>query len=285
MTKNHSSVRNRLAALVLALSLVLAVAGCGPKEITMPSAGHSVADRADILSPETEALVDQYSGALQAATGAQIGVLTLTDTGKAKLSEYAGDAYQAWGIGDAKKKNGALLVLVTGNGGNYWCVQGKGLAKQLPGEEISTLLNTYLEPGFAVSDFDGGVTAFVDALAREMAGAEGVTLSLEQQGTAGFDGARAEKSTVKHLLLLAGLFLVLFVVLLCAALLGVGTRKNLPSRRTPPVRSAAAQAPHAAAPRQAAARSTARRPAARSSRGAHSAAHSSHASRRSGHRR
>ena len=284
MTKNYGSVWNRLAALALALSLVLTLSGCGPKEITMPSAGHSVADAAGILSPETEALVDQYSGALQAATGAQIGVLTLEDTGKAKLSDYAGDAYQAWGIGDAKKKNGALLVLVTANGGNYWCVQGKGLTKQLSGEEIGTLLNTYLEPGFAVSDFDGGVTAFVDALARKMADAEGVTLSLEQQGTAGFDSARAERSAVRHLLLLAGLFLVLFVVLLCAALLGIGTPKNTSRRRNPPARSTS-RTSRAAAPRPAEARrSPARRPA---SHGSHGAAHSGHRSTgsRGSHRR
>lgn len=242
----------RLAALMLTLVLILT--GCaGQPELPNPVKDSSVLDQANVLSDETKMLVNQYSGALQNATGAQIGVLTLTDTGDVKLGKYAQKVFKAWGIGDQDKQNGVLLVLVTGNGGDYWCVQGKGLKKELPSEEISQLLTTYLEPGFASGDFNAGVSAFVEAMSQRVASIEGGTLDLAVQGSAGFHPQqRGSQNASRKLLILGGVFLVLCVVLLCMALL-----KTPASGKKRPAASAKRQNPRAAAHRRSGTRTAA----------------------------
>lgn len=232
MKKNRIS---RLAAVLLAVVLMLTLAGCGSKggDLPRPIQNTGVVDQADVLSDEAEAKVNQYSGALQSASGAQIGVLTVSDIGGEKLGKYAQNVFNAWGIGDAKKQNGVLLVLVTGNGGDYWCVQGKGLKKELSSETIGQLLSSYLEPSFAGGDFSGGVSAFVEALAQSVASAEGVTLDLAVQGSTTFHPEEHGGNASRQLLVLGGVFLVLCVVLVCAALL----KKPAPSKGRRPAAS------------------------------------------------
>ena len=228
----------RLLGLLLALALCLALAGCGQTSdgLPQPIRGNAVVDQAQVLSDETEQLVSRYSGALEAASGAQIGVLTVTDTGRAKLSDYARDVFNAWGIGDKKKDNGVLLVLVTGGSGNYWCVQGKGLEKALPTGDIKLLLDGDLEPGFAAGDLDGAVQQFTQALAQRMASGMGVVLDLETQGDVTFHPERVSEDTNKELLVMIGAFLILAVMLLCIALL------QKPQKRRPGPRPSQASA-------------------------------------------
>lgn len=271
---------SRLTGLVLALMLMLTLAGCGAAGSDLPSPvkDSSVVDQADVLSDDAEALVNQYSGALQSATGAQIGVLTVTDSGEAKLGSYAKDVFKAWGIGDAKKQNGVLLVLVTGNGGDYWCVQGKGLKKEISSDEIGQMLATYLEPGFASGDFSAGVSAFVEAMGQRVASAEGATLDLAVQGSTGFHPQqRGSEDASQKLLILGGVFLVLCVVLVCMALLRKpASGKNRPaaaaSRKKSRPAAARSSAVHAASRHKAAhaaPRRSGSRPASSASRSTH----------------
>lgn len=218
MKRDHIYGLGRLAALVLTLCFALALAGCG-KTVPAPGAGSCVADQAGVLDDETEAAINQYTGALQAACGAQVGVLTVSDTQGGKLSELSKDALKAWGLGDAKKKNGVLLVLYTGGKGDYHCVTGKGLEKTLPSSEIKTLLNTYLEPGFASGDYSGGVRDFTEQVVNRIAAGYQVTLDLNRQGDASVHPERIAKSTTRKLLILTAVFVLIFIATLCMAMM------------------------------------------------------------------
>lgn len=218
MKRDHIYRLRRLAALVLTLCFALALTGCG-KTVPAPGAGSCVADQAGVLDDETEAAINQYTGALQAACGAQVGVLTVSDTQGAKLSELSKDALKAWGLGDAKKKNGVLLVLYTGGKGDYHCVTGKGLEKALPSSEIKTLLNTYLEPGFAAGDYSGGVRDFTEQVVNRIAAGYQVTLDLNRQGDASVHPERITKSTARKLLILTAVFVLIFIATLCMAMM------------------------------------------------------------------
>ena len=121
----------RLAALVMALAC-LAMLLCGAS-FDIPSDSW-VMDDANILSAQTEQYVNERTKVLSDACGAQIGVATVEYTGSLSVEDYAYQLANEWGLGDSKKNNGVLLLLVPvigvkANGARRWLGVG-GLTVQ-----------------------------------------------------------------------------------------------------------------------------------------------------------
>ncbi len=115
-----------------------------------------VGDYANVLSEETEQYIIQQNQALEQASGAQIVIVTVDFLDGMDIEEYAYTIFNEWGIGDAEKDNGLLLLLAIGEE-NYWAVQGKGLEGILSSGILDEYLYEYLEPDFAAADYDAGV--------------------------------------------------------------------------------------------------------------------------------
>ena len=96
--------------------------------VDAPSAGY-VGDYANVLTDETEQYIIEQSAKLDQATGAQIVVVTVDFLDGMTAEEYAYTIFNEWGIGDAEKDNGLLLLLAIGEE-DYWAMQGKGLQKE-----------------------------------------------------------------------------------------------------------------------------------------------------------
>ena len=124
-----------------------------------------VGDYANVLSEETEQYMIEQNQTLAQATGAQIVVVTVDFLDGMEIEEYAYTIFNDWGIGDADKNNGLLLLLAIGEE-NYWVMQGKGLEGVLSSGMLGDYLYEYLEPDFAAGDYDTGVykvfNAFLD---------------------------------------------------------------------------------------------------------------------------
>ena len=84
-----------------------------------------VGDYANVLSEETERYIIEQNQALAGATGAQIVIVTVDFLDGMDIEDYAYTIFNDWGIGDAEKNNGLLLLLAIGEE-NYWAMQGKG---------------------------------------------------------------------------------------------------------------------------------------------------------------
>ena len=143
----------RLAALVMALAC-LAMLLCGAS-FDIPSDSW-VMDDANILSAQTEQYVNERTKVLSDACGAQIGVATVEYTGSLSVEDYAYQLANEWGLGDSKKNNGVLLLLVPGED-DYRCIQGSGLERTLPTSTLSTILRSDMEPNWVKGDYDTGV--------------------------------------------------------------------------------------------------------------------------------
>lgn len=193
----------RAALLVLALALLLtacsrqpsgsssaggagslAASGVTPGGVTVDRT-KAVIDAADVLSDQTEQYVTNLSVALQNSCGAQIGVYTVEYIGNTTMESYCYDLFNAWGLGDADKDNGVLLLLATkestsdGLVGDYYLMRGMGLESQLTSETMSALLNEQLEPSFALGDMDTGTRGITRALAGQLCTIYGLTLDLD----------------------------------------------------------------------------------------------------------
>lgn len=151
---------SRWVCLVLAAVLCLSCAlGAMP---TKPANGY-VADAANVLSSETVSHIVSQNETLTSKTGAAIVVVTVDFLDGKDIDDYATDLFNEWGIGDAERDNGLLILLAIGED-NYYALQGSGLESALPTSKLADYNDTYLEDHFAAGEYDSGVLELFDAL-------------------------------------------------------------------------------------------------------------------------
>ncbi|MDO4740927.1 MAG: TPM domain-containing protein, partial [Eubacteriales bacterium] len=159
-----------LCALLCLAPLVASASVVEPNELFY------VYDGANVLSEDTEAAIVLNNDALYDACGAQIVFVTIRSAGSMQLADYAYKLFDEWGIGSAERNNG-LLVLMEIGAEDYWYLQGSGLERDLPTGDLAVLVNTYLEPDFAVKEYDRGAEKLFRQLFETLTGIYGVNLA------------------------------------------------------------------------------------------------------------
>ncbi|MBQ8111176.1 MAG: TPM domain-containing protein [Clostridia bacterium] len=153
-------------ALRLAVAMVMALALlCAPAlaKTVSPGADFYYLDNANVLSEAVEGEIYFSNKLLNEACGAQIVVVTLDTTGREAIDDYAYDLFNAWGIGDAAKGNGFLLLLAIGDDDYYYCT-GIGLDSSLSRGTLTQYRDDYLEGDFAAKRYEDGVRKFFEAV-------------------------------------------------------------------------------------------------------------------------
>ena len=147
--KRNTITRWISAALCLVLLFALAL----PAAAGVPSRpnGSYVVDEANVLSAQTENSINGSAGSLYASTGAELVVVTVENTGRTDIEDFAEDIYETWNISNA----GILLVLSIGED-DYYALYGAAVTSYFQ-NDISDILYTYLEDDFARGNYDAGV--------------------------------------------------------------------------------------------------------------------------------
>lgn len=145
-----------MLAMILCLSCALAAVPAKP-------ANGYVADAAGVLSSETVSYLVSQNKNLTAKNGAAIVVVTVDFLDGKDIDDYATDLFNDWGIGDAEKDNGVLILLAIGED-NYYTLQGSGLESTLSASTLGDYNYNYLEADFAEGNYDAGVRKLFDAL-------------------------------------------------------------------------------------------------------------------------
>ena len=174
----------RVSALVLAL--VVGAAALCPAALAAASLpdlprDQCVVDDANVLSDSTtQTIIDLNAQLEQSCSGARIGVLTVDYTGNYSTEDYATQAFNAWGIGDAANNNGVLILLVMESpiyeDGDYYVTYGDGFRNTTLESQASALAQT-MENDFAACDYDGAVTTCANNVADTIASVYGVNLN------------------------------------------------------------------------------------------------------------
>ena len=139
-----------------------------------------VYDEAGVLSDQTMEHIDAMNASLFAQTGAQIMVKTVSTTNGQDILDYAIDLGNQYGVGDAERNNGVVMVLAlddlsaSGLPGDYGVVVGDGLTDY--GNTFSSLQYQYLEDDFAAGNYDAGVKKTADAFFDWFADYYGVSI-------------------------------------------------------------------------------------------------------------
>ena len=174
----------RVSALVLAL--VVGAAALCPAALAAASLpdlprDQCVVDDANVLSDSTtQTIIDLNAQLEQSCNGAQIGVLTVDYTGNYSTEDYATQAFNAWGIGDATNNNGVLILLVMESpiyeDGDYYVTYGDGFRNTTLESQASALAQT-MEGDFVNRDYSDAVITCANNVADTIASVYGVNLN------------------------------------------------------------------------------------------------------------
>lgn len=155
----------RLAVLLAALfTLIGSPLAAQPQ---FPELTGRVVDNADILSPEDEAALTAKLEALETQSQRQLVVATIPDLQGYDIADYGYQLGRAWGLGDAERNNGALL-LVAPNERRVHIATGYGLEGYLTDALSALIIQNAILPAFRNGDFPGGIEAGADAIITQL---------------------------------------------------------------------------------------------------------------------
>lgn len=145
------------------LALTLLVCPALADGVLEPPANGYVQDVAGVLERDTVDHIVSQNKKLSNATGAAIVVVTVDFLNGKDIADYALEVFNDWGVGDAKKNNGVLILLAIGEE-DYYVLQGSGLQSVLPASTLGEYSWNYLENDFDNEDYDAGTRKLFDAL-------------------------------------------------------------------------------------------------------------------------
>lgn len=222
--------------MIRSLILLLALAGAWlaaplAAQPVFPELTGRVVDNADLLTPEAEAALSAKLEALEAQSQRQLVVATVPDLQGYDISDYGYQLGRAWGLGDAERNDGALL-LVAPNERKVRIEVGYGLEGYLTDALSSLIIQNQILPRFRDGDFPGGIEAGTDAIIAQL------QLPPEEAAKVAADAGKARESDggfpIGALIWLA--FIFFFFILPIMA--GRGRRRKYRSRGTGPWGSA-----------------------------------------------
>jgi uncharacterized protein len=131
--------------------------------------GTHVHDEADILSQNTIDKLENLLIAYEDSTSNQIAILIIPSLDGDVLEEYSLRVVEKWKLGDETKDNGVLLLIAVSDH-KMRIETGYGLEGVLTDAVCSRIIRNEIAPKFRQNDFDGGVTAGINAIISAIGG-------------------------------------------------------------------------------------------------------------------
>jgi hypothetical protein len=133
----------------------------------MPPLSGRVVDNANLLTPEQETALSARSEALERQTGAQFVIATIPSLGGRPIAAYATALGNHWGLGQADRDNGVLL-LIAPTERQVRLALGTGLAASFADAEAQLIIDRDLLPAFRESRFFDGIDRASQAIAARV---------------------------------------------------------------------------------------------------------------------
>jgi uncharacterized protein len=153
-------------ALIAFLTLVLLLPAIA---LDFPSLSGRVVDEANILDPQTRAVLTDKLADLEAKTTDQVVVVTLKSLQGTSIEDFGVELGRHWQIGQKDKNNGALLI-VAPNERKVRIEVGYGLEGALTDAVSRLIIENAITPRFRAGDFAGGITRGVDDIISVLTG-------------------------------------------------------------------------------------------------------------------
>jgi len=145
---------------------VLLTAMPAPAQNFPPLTGR-VVDQANLLRPEQKVDLDSKLSALEAQSGRQFVVATVTSLDGREIDEYAYLLGRHWKIGDEKRDDGAVMV-VAPKERKVFIATGYGAGGYLTDSVTGRIIREAVLPRFKAGDMGGGIIAGADRVIEVM---------------------------------------------------------------------------------------------------------------------
>lgn len=133
-------------------------------EVIPPAPEHYFNDYANLVSPQTASQLNSTLEDFERQSSDQILVAIYpTMQSDSSIEDYTVRVARAWKAGQKEKNNGAVLFVFVQNRKMFIEV-GYGLEGALPDALCKRIIDEEIEPRFRNHDFDGGLTAGVQAI-------------------------------------------------------------------------------------------------------------------------
>jgi len=160
----------RAAGLMAALLAAAWLAAVGPARAagpTFPRLNGRVIDHGDLVSDTKELALAAKLEALERDTTDQVVVVTVPDLQGYEIEDYGYQLGRAWGIGQAQKNNGVLLI-VAPRERKVRIEVGYGLEPVLTDALSALIIQNEILPSFREGQFERGIEQGVDAIDRQL---------------------------------------------------------------------------------------------------------------------
>lgn len=145
-----------------ALLLVLALAAPAAA-LEVPYLSGRVNDTAGMLTDSSRRSLETALKDFETRTGHQAAVLTIPSLEGASLEEFSLKVSRTWALG-RKGQNDGVLFLISKNDRKLRIEVGHGLEGTIPDALAGHIIQDVVVPLFRSGDFDGGITAGVNAI-------------------------------------------------------------------------------------------------------------------------
>ena len=198
---------NKIAA--LAAFLVLAVVSLAfGAEIMPPKPTGYFNDNAGVVSPQAARSFNEKLAQFERETSNQIVVAVYrkmeTDS---DIADYTQRIAQSWGVGQADRRNGAVLFVFVDDRKMYVQV-GYGLEGVIPDITAFDITERHVKPRFRSNDYEGGLATGIDLLMKAARGEyTGTGETVAEKGA----GDRAEKPGCSVILTVLFILFIIFL--------------------------------------------------------------------------
>src|SRR3982750_720080 len=141
--------------------LALLCLGIGALAANFPALSGRIVDQANVIPVETRTALEPKLADLEAKSGIQLVVATVTSLEGQEIEPYANELFRAWKLGEKTKNNGVLL-LVAPNQRRVRIEVGYGLEGTLTDALSSVIIRNAIAPRSKGGDSAGGITPGVD---------------------------------------------------------------------------------------------------------------------------
>src|SRR5450830_1146781 len=129
--------------------------------VNFPALTGRIVDQANIIPAETRSAIEPKLADLEAKSGIQLVVATVTSLEGQEVEQYANELFRSWKLGEKAKNNGVLL-LVAPTERRVRIEVGYGLEGTLTDALSKVIITNAITPRFKTGDFSGGIARGVD---------------------------------------------------------------------------------------------------------------------------
>ena len=155
----------KLLGLTAFLFVVFTAAGFA---LSTPERTGTVVDQAGILDPATIDALTQRLADLQAATGDEVVVATLSDLQGRSIEDWGTLLVHDWNVGRANGKDNGVLLIVAPNDRKTRIAVGYGVSNLIPDDRAAAIISDHMLPYFRGERFAEGITAGVRSIAAAL---------------------------------------------------------------------------------------------------------------------